>query len=146
MNPLNSAGAIGYVDKAYDPNSNLKAAQESDIPILGIRAVQAGALTSQMDREPHKSGRDVKDFEDYIRAKPFREFAKEYGSTPSHLAHRYALSIDKISSIILGVKNRRELQECLDAEFMGPLTQDEIDHINKVLLVDRDLQEDNTGI
>ena len=87
-----------------------------------------------------------KDFEDYIRAKPFREFAKEYGSTPSHLAHRYALSIDKISSIILGVKNRRDLQECLDAEFMGPLTQDEIDHINKVLLVDRDLQEDNTGI
>ena len=66
VNPLNSAGAIGYVDKAYDPNSILKAAQESDIPILGIRAVQAGALTSQMDREPHKSGRDVKDCEDYI--------------------------------------------------------------------------------
>ena len=139
VNPLNSAGAIGYVDKAYDPNSILKAAQESDIPILGIRAVQAGALTSKMDREPHESGRDLKDFEDYTRAKPFREFAKEYGSTPSHLAHRYALSIDKISSIILGVKNRRELQECLDAEFMGPLTQDEIDHINSVLLVDRDL-------
>ena len=139
VNPLNSAGAIGYVDKAYDPNIILKAAQESDIPILGIRAVQAGALTSQMDREPHKSGRDVKDFEDYVRAEPFREFAKEYGATPSHLAHRYALSIDKISSIILGVKNRKELLECLDAELMEPLTQDEIDLINTVLLADRDL-------
>ena len=139
VNPLNSAGAIGYVDKAYDPNSILKTAQESDIPILGIRAVQAGALTSQMDREPHKSGRDVKDFEDYVRAEPFREFAKEYGDTPSHLAHRYALSIDKISSIILGVKNRKELLECLDAELVEPLTQDEIDQINTVLLADKDL-------
>ena len=122
VNPLNSAGAIGYVDKAYDPNIILKAAQESDIPILGIRAVQAGALTSKMDREPHKSGRDAKDFEDYVRAEPFREFAKEYGDTPSHLAHRYALSIDKISSVILGVKNRKELLECLDAELVEPLT------------------------
>ena len=134
VNPLNSAGAIGYVDRAYDPDSILKAAQESDIPILGIRAVQAGALTSQMDREPHESGRDVKDFEDYMRAKPFREFAKEYGSTPSHLAHRYALSIDKISSIILGVKNRKELLECLDAELMGPLSQEELDQINDVFV------------
>jgi len=139
VNPLNSAGAIGYVDKSYDPNSILKAAQESDIPILGIRAVQAGALTSKMDREPHKSGRDAKDFEDYVRAEPFREFAKEYGDTPSHLAHRYALSIDKISSIILGVKNRKELLECLDAELVEPLTQDEIDQINTVLLADKDL-------
>ena len=139
VNPLNSAGAIGYVDVAYDPNSILKVAQESDIPILGIRAVQAGALTSQMDREPHKSGRDVKDFEDYVRAEPFREFAKEYGDTPSHLAHRYALSIDKISSIILGVKNRKELLECLDAELMEPLTEEEIDQINTVLLIDKDL-------
>jgi len=139
VNPLNSAGAIGYVDKAYDPNSILKTAQESDIPILGIRAVQAGALTSQMDREPHKSGRDVKDFEDYVRAEPFREFAKEYGDTPSHLAHRYALSIHKISSIILGVKNRKELLECLDAELMEPLTQEEIDQINIVLSADKDL-------
>ena len=139
VNPLNSAGAIGYVDKAYDPNSILKAAQESDIPILGIRAVQAGALTSQMDREPHKSGRDAKDFEDYVRAEPFREFAKEYGDTPSHLAYRYALSIGRISSIILGVKNRKELLECLDAELVEPLTQDEIDQINTVLLADKDL-------
>jgi aryl-alcohol dehydrogenase-like predicted oxidoreductase len=139
INPLNSAGAIGYVDKAYDPNSILKTAQESDIPILGIRAVQAGALTSQMDREPHKSGRDVKDFEDYVRAEPFREFAKEYGDTPSHLAHRYALSIHKISSIILGVKNRKELLECLDAELMEPLTQEEIDQINTVLSAYKDL-------
>ena len=139
VNPLNSAGAIGYVDKAYDPNSILKAAQESDIPILGIRAVQAGALTSKMDREPHKSGRDAKDFEDYVRAEPFREFAKEYGDTPSHLAHRYALSMHKISSIILGVKNRKELLECIDAELAEPLTQDEIDQINTVLLADKDL-------
>ena len=74
-----------------------------------------------------------------MRSETFSEFSKEYGYTPSHLAHRYALSIDKISSVILGVKNRKELLECLDAELVEPLTQDEIDQINTVLLADKDL-------
>ena len=60
------------------------------IPILGIRAVQAGALTSKMDREPHPSGMDKKDFEDYERAESFRELAKELNESPSRLAYRNA--------------------------------------------------------
>ncbi len=133
VNPLNSAGAIGYVDQDFDPQKILSESQKVGVPILGIRAVQAGALTLEMDREPHPSGFDIKDFEDYDKAEPFRKLASEWKMNPSILAHRYALSAEKVSSVILGVKNRDELLECLDAESMGSITQDQIIEIDKVL-------------
>ena len=133
VNPLNSAGAIGYVDQDFDPQKILTESQKVGVPILGIRAVQAGALTLEMDREPHPSGFDIKDFEDYDKAEPFRKLASEWKMNPSILAHRYALSAEKVSSVILGVKNRDELLECLDAESTGPITQDQIIEIDKVL-------------
>ena len=43
---MNSIGAIGYISKKPDPNRILKECQDKEIPILAIRAVQAGALTS----------------------------------------------------------------------------------------------------
>jgi aryl-alcohol dehydrogenase-like predicted oxidoreductase len=133
VNPLNSAGAIGYVDEKFDPHKILRESQKVGVPILGIRAVQAGALTSKMDRDPHPSGFDAKDFEDYDRAEPFRRLASEWEINPSVLAHRYALSAEKVSSVILGVKNRDELLDCIDAESAGPLTQQQITEIDKVL-------------
>ena len=134
INPLNSGGAIGYVDADYNPNSILKESRKARIPILGIRAVQAGALTKKMDREPHESGFDIKDFEDYDRAEPFRALASEWEISPSLLAHRYALSAEKVSSVILGVKNRTELLECLEAEVRGKLTTEELTKIEEVLV------------
>ena len=116
VNVMNSIGAIGYISKKPNPNRILKECQEKEIPILAIRAVQAGALTSKMDREPHPSGRDKPDFDDYEKADAFRKLAKEWGESPASLAHRYALSIQKVSSVILGVKNKKELQECIQAE------------------------------
>ena len=62
-----------------------------------------------------------------------RKLALEWKMNPSILAHRYALSAEKVSSVILGVKNRDELLECLDAESTGPITQDQIIEIDKVL-------------
>ena len=44
VNPLNSAGAIGYVDKDFDPQKILTESQKAEVPILGIRAVQALSL------------------------------------------------------------------------------------------------------
>ena len=108
---MNSAGAIGYVDQDFDPQKILTESQKVGVPILGIRAVQAGALTLEMDREPHPSGFDIKDFEDYDKAEPFRKLASDWNINPSILAHRYALSAEKVSSVILGVKNREELLE-----------------------------------
>ena len=133
VNPLNSAGAIGYVDQDFDPQKILTESQKVGVPILGIRAVQAGALTLEMDREPHPSGFDIKDFEDYDKAEPFRKLASEWKMNPSILAHRYALSAEKVSSVILGVKNRAELLDCIQAESLGELNQDQISTIDTAL-------------
>ena len=127
VNILNSAGAIGYVSEDFNPNEILKECQKNDIPILAIRAVQAGALTSAMDRQPHESGFDHKDFEDYEKAYIFRELVNEWQELPAKIAHRYALSIEKVSSVILGVKNRQELTECIEAEQEGVLTSKEME-------------------
>ena len=126
VNPLNSAGAISYVSETFDPKIILQTCQNNDIPVLAIRAVQAGALTSSMDREPHPSGFDAEDFNDFARAAPFRQLANQWGESPASLAHRYALSIPKVASVILGVKNKTELEECLQAERQGPLSTDQI--------------------
>jgi len=126
VNPLNSAGAIGYVSENFNPSSVLSACQKNDIPILAIRVVQAGALTDLMDRLPHSSGFDKSDFEDFEKAKPFRDLANTWNESPASLAHRYALSIPGVSSVILGVKNREELLECIQAETKGLLSQSEI--------------------
>ena len=133
VNPLNSAGAIGYVDKDFDPQKILTESQKVGVPILGIRAVQAGALTLEMDREPHPSGFDTKDFEDYDKAEPFRNLASEWKMNPSILAHQYALSVKEVSSVILGVKNRTELLDCIEAESLGGLDQGQISAIDTAL-------------
>ena len=85
-----------------------------------------------MDREPHSSGRDQPDFDDYERAEPFRELAKKWGESPASLAHRYALSIQKISSVILGVKNTQELKECLDTVNMNELSEEQLKELNNL--------------
>ena len=132
VNPLNSAGAIGYVDENFHPNVILEECQKNDLSILAIRAVQAGALTGSMDREPHPSGFDKKDFDDYLRAEPFRELAAKWNESPASLAHRYALSIPKVGSVILGVKNRDELKECIKAEEKGELTSEQFEALKNL--------------
>jgi hypothetical protein len=46
------------------------------------------------------------------------------------LAHRYALSLD-IDTLVLGVKNRRELAECVAAADAGPLPPEMIARIDR---------------
>ena len=132
LNPLNSAGAIGYVDENFDPKLILKECQKNNLPILSIRAVQAGALTGKMDRKPHSSGFDQKDFDDYLRAAPFRELATNWDESPASLAHRYSLSVSRVGSVILGVKNRVELKECIEAEKKGKLTTEQFNTIKNL--------------
>ena len=57
---------------------------------------------------------------DFAKAAGFRRLADEIGVTPAALAHRYALSLD-IDTLVLGVKNRMELAECVAAADTGPL-------------------------
>ncbi|REJ65560.1 MAG: aldo/keto reductase, partial [Proteobacteria bacterium] len=107
----------------------LDACIKHDVPALAIRAVQAGALTSAMDRELPADDADQRDFD---RAAGFRKLAAEWGQTPARLAHRYSLAIGGPSSVILGVKNREELIECVEAERDPRLTPAECQQLEAV--------------
>jgi aryl-alcohol dehydrogenase-like predicted oxidoreductase len=116
-NLLDSPGALKFFDGPAKPRTVMTAAHANGVGVMGIRAVQAGALTSAIDR-PLPA--DHPEMRDYARAAGFRRLAEELGVAPAILAHRYALSLD-IDTLVLGVKNRQELAECVDAADAGPL-------------------------
>lgn len=117
-NCLDSAGGMRRFDEPARPRDIIAAARAAGVGIEGIRAVQAGALTDQLDRELATNDPDRRDFD---RAAPLRALARSLGATTAKLAHRYAFGID-VDTVILGVKNRIELRECLDAEAEGALS------------------------
>jgi len=117
-NLLDSAGAIQRFEGALRPREVIAAAAERGVAVMGIRAVQAGALTDAIDRELPEGHGDAADFD---RAAPFRDLARDLGESPAALAHRYALSLPDVATVVLGVKNREELRECVAAEVRGPL-------------------------
>ncbi len=117
-NLLDSVGSIYVHDEPLEPRAVIDAAARRGCGVLGIRAVQAGALTDAMDRELSADDLDRRDFD---RAAPFRDLAREVGEPPAALAHRYALSMPHVGSVVLGVKNRSELAQCVAAAAAGPL-------------------------
>lgn len=117
-NLLDSAGALPQGNAPQRPRDVIAAANDSQAQVLGIRAVQAGALTDAMDR-PLPDGHP--ELADFARAAPFRAIAAEEGCSAAFLAHRYALSMEGLATVVLGVKNRAELRECVAAEEAGPL-------------------------
>jgi aryl-alcohol dehydrogenase-like predicted oxidoreductase len=116
-NLLDSPGGLKVFDGPAKPRQIMMAAQANGVGVMGIRAVQAGALTSLIDR-PLPS--DHPEMRDYARAAGFRALAAELDMAPAYLAHRYALSL-AIDTLVLGVKNRTELAECVAAAEAGPL-------------------------
>ncbi len=117
-NLLDSPGAMKRFDEPARPREIIASAHSRGIAVMGIRAVQAGALADALDRELKETHPEMID---YRRAAPFRALAKELGESAAALAHRYALSLPGISTVVLGVKNRTELRECLAAAERGPL-------------------------
>jgi aryl-alcohol dehydrogenase-like predicted oxidoreductase len=120
-NLLDSAGGMRSYAEPARPREIIAAAKARGIGVLGIRAVQAGALTAAIDRAVKDSHPEAAD---YRRAAPFRALCAEIGVDPALLAHRYALDMAGVDTVILGVKNRAELAQCLEAEAMGPLPPD----------------------
>ena len=53
-------------------------------------------------------------------------------TTPAALAHRYALSLE-IDTLVLGVKNRQELAECVAAADAGPLAPELIARVDEAV-------------
>jgi aryl-alcohol dehydrogenase-like predicted oxidoreductase len=117
-NLLDSAGGIQRFEGPLRARELIAEAAARGIGVMGIRAVQAGALTDGFDRELPEGHPDLADFE---RAAPFRELTRDLGEPPALLAHRYALSLPGVSTVVLGVKNREELRDCIEAEARGPL-------------------------
>jgi len=120
-NLLDSPGALKRFEGPAKPREIAAAAHRRGVGVMGIRAVQAGALTSEFDRQLPD---DHPDTTDYRRAAAFRDLSRELGESPAALAHRYALSMDGVATVVLGVKNRAELEECVEAEAKGRLAPD----------------------
>ena len=117
-NLLDSAGGLMQGSEPGRPRDIIAAAHANGAAVMGIRAVQAGALTDSVDR-PLPEGHT--ELADYARAAPFRAVAAEVGLSAAYLAHCYALSMEGVSTVVLGVKNREELRECIAAEAAAPL-------------------------
>lgn len=120
-NLLDSPGGMRNYDEAARPRDIIAAAVAAGVGVMGIRAVQAGALCSVVDRDLPADGADA---QDYLRAGPWRALCAELGVDPAVLAHRYALDVAGVDTVILGVKNRSELAQCVNAEALGPLDAD----------------------
>jgi aryl-alcohol dehydrogenase-like predicted oxidoreductase len=128
-NLLDSPGGLKFFDGPAKPREVMAAARANRVGVMGIRAVQAGALTAAIDRPLPADHPEVQDYE---RAAGFRRLAAELGEDPAGLAHRYALSLN-IDTLVLGVKNRQELADCAAAAEAGPLSQELIDRIDRVV-------------
>ena len=126
-NCLDSPGGIRRYAEDPQARNIITAAVRQNVGVLGIRAVQAGALTDQLDRELPRNHPESQDFR---RAAPLRNLAAELGISTAYLAHAYALSMPGVDSVVLGVKNRTELAECVAAEAASPLSQELIDRID----------------
>jgi aryl-alcohol dehydrogenase-like predicted oxidoreductase len=125
-NLLDSPGGLKFYDGPAKPRSVMAAARENGVGVMGIRAVQAGALTAAIDRVLPDGHAELRD---YARAAGFRALCAEIGQDPAIIAHRYALGLP-IDTLVLGVKNRAELAGCVAAAEAGPLPADLVARID----------------
>jgi aryl-alcohol dehydrogenase-like predicted oxidoreductase len=126
-NLMDRPGALKRYAEPARPREIAAAAKAAGCGVMGIRAVQAGALTAAVDRELSPNSPDRAD---YARAAPFRELCARWGEDPAYVAHRYALSLPDIDTVVLGVKNRTELATCVAAEAAGPMEPDRMAQID----------------
>ncbi|MBQ0989103.1 aldo/keto reductase [Micromonospora sp. PSH03] len=122
VNALDLSGDMWLLGASAAPRNDeiRRAAVDDGVCVIAIRAVAAGALTGEIDRSVAD---DAPVAVDFARAERFRALAAEFGESPASLAHRSALSVPGVATVVLGVKNRTELAECLAAEARGPLTE-----------------------
>jgi aryl-alcohol dehydrogenase-like predicted oxidoreductase len=126
-NLMDSPGALRRFGEPAQPREIAARAHARGLGVMGIRAVQAGALTPAVDRDLSSNSPDRADYE---RAEPFRALCARWGDDPAVIAHRYALGMPGFDTIVLGVKNRAELRQCLDAEAAGSLEPAQVAEID----------------
>jgi aryl-alcohol dehydrogenase-like predicted oxidoreductase len=126
-NLMDSAGGLRRFHERAEPRRIIEVARANGVGVMGIRAVQAGALTKAIDRALSPNQPDARDYE---RAAPFRDLCRRWGTDPAIVAHRYALSIAGVDTVVLGVKNRNELRQTLEAEALGPFSATQMAEID----------------
>ncbi len=62
-------------------------------------------------------------------------FNADLGMSAAALGHRYALAMPGVDTVVLGVKNRAELADCLAAAEAGPLPQDLVAQVDACFAV-----------
>jgi aryl-alcohol dehydrogenase-like predicted oxidoreductase len=126
-NPLDSPGEMKWFEEPSRPREIIAAARDRGVGVMGIRVVGAGALTDAIDRQVPADSPIAADFR---RAAPLRELARDLGESTAALAQRYALSMPGVDTVVLGVKSRTELRECLAAAEKGPLPDELVERID----------------
>jgi aryl-alcohol dehydrogenase-like predicted oxidoreductase len=126
-NLLDSPGGLTRLRTPVRPREIIATARRNGVGVMGIRAVQAGALTRAFDR-PLES--DHPDAADYAAAAPFRDLCARWGADPAVIAHRYALGMEGVETLVLGIKNRDELRDALAAEAAGALDAEQVSAID----------------
>ena len=129
-NLLDSPGSMAIASESPDPRGVIAAAKHNNVGVMGIRAVAAGSLTDRIDRSVKENSAESLDFD---RAGRFRQLAAELNTTPAKLAHQYALTMDGVDTVVLGVKNREELLECIEAEAQGNLSAEVVALIDQAV-------------
>jgi aryl-alcohol dehydrogenase-like predicted oxidoreductase len=117
-NPIDSIGELQYFTGPTRAREIIATAKANSVGVMGIRAVQGGALTDALDRALPAGHGVVTDF---ARAAGFRALAAQLGQSAAALAHRYAISMPGVDTVVLGVKNRAELDDCVNAANAGAL-------------------------
>jgi len=126
-NPLNSPGGLKFFKGPSKAREIIATAKARGIGVMGIRAVQAGAFTDQIDRPLPD---DHPEMRDYRITERYRNYAGEQGILSAILAHRYAIAMDGVDTVVLGVKDRDELADCVGAANAPPLPQMMIEQVD----------------
>jgi aryl-alcohol dehydrogenase-like predicted oxidoreductase len=128
VNVLRAAAVSGSSTVRPGAEELIAAAAGRGVAVMCIRPTESGALTDGFDRRV-----DAEAASAFRRAEPFRRLALELGMRPAGLAHRYALTLAGVATVTLGVKNREELREALEAEAAGPLQAQVMHRIHAVM-------------
>ena len=116
-NVLSSAGEA--VPFGGPPTGSIAvAAAAAGVPVIGIRAVGRGALADVLDKQVDDEHPIAVD---YRRSAGLRRLARARGVPAARLAYRYALSLQEVATVAIGVRNRAELADAIAAERDGPL-------------------------
>ncbi len=130
-NLMDSAGDMRMFEEPAEPCNIIRTAKANGVGVMGIRAVATGALTRALDR-PLPT--DDATFQDFEKAALYRALCKELGEDPALLAHRFALGMEGVDTLVLGVKNREELKGVVEAEARGALDEEIRTRINALRL------------